>query len=100
MTEPNIRKAVPLSPLEVAALNALRTDGTPQREMLIELAGPRSVKSESTALHALVRLGMQAVEDHLLDQAYQRMAAERSDEDLQYQRAILHRHGRSAVESA
>lgn len=100
MTDGKARKAVPLSPLELDALQRLREAGTPQHEVLVDLAGPRAVKSEATVLQAVVQLGLQRIDELLLERAYERMAADPSDEDLQYEQAIRRRHQRRSETSA
>ena len=100
MDDSPVRKAVPLSPLELDALERLRTAGTVERAVLVELTGERSVKSESTTLQALVRLGLQRIEEQVLNQAYRRMAADPSAEDLAYEQAVRGRHRPSTATSA
>jgi glutamyl-tRNA reductase len=100
MPDGSSRKAVPLSPLELDALQRLREAGTPQHQLLVDIAGPRAVKSEATVLQALVQLGLQRIDELLLDRAYERMAAEPSEEDLQYGEAIRKRRARRSETSA
>lgn len=100
MPDGSRRKAVPLSRLELDALKRLRDAGTPQHQLLIDIAGPRAVKSEATVLQALVQLGLQRIDELLLDRAYEQMAAEPSEEDQEYGQAIRRRHARRSESSA
>ena len=100
MPDGGARKAVPLSPLELDALRRLREAGSPEHQLLVDLAGPRAVKSEATVLLAVVQLGLQRIDELLLDRAYERMAAEPTQEDVQYGQAIRRRHQRRKESSA
>jgi hypothetical protein len=77
------RKAVPLTPDEISAVDAARTSG-----VLTELAGESAGRSESSALHALVMLGLQTVKEHRRVEGYAALAAAQDDEDRAYGAAI------------
>ncbi len=77
------RKAVPLTSDEISAVNAARTSGA-----LAELAGESAGRSESSALHALVVLGLQTVKEHRSMEGYAALAAAQDDEDRAYGAAI------------
>jgi len=91
MTAETIRKSVPLTPDELAALDAARTDGTAVHDALTELAGPDAARSEATALQALVRLGITAVRERAMDHGYAALAAAQDQEDRDYEAAMRRR---------
>ena len=77
------RKAVPLSGEEIAAVDAARTGG-----VLAELAGEGASRSEASALHALVMLGLARVKEANESRGYAALAASQNDEDRAYAHAL------------
>lgn len=77
------RKAVPLSDDEVTAVEAARMG-----HALAELAGQGAVRSEASALHALVMLGLAQVKEHARVEGYAALAASQDDEDRAYADAV------------
>ena len=77
------RKAVPLSTAEITAVEAARTSG-----ILAELAGESAVRSESSALHALVVLGLNQVKEAVQARGYAALAASQDDDDRAYATAL------------
>jgi hypothetical protein len=92
-----IRKMVPLSPDEVAELDAARTEGTMEHTSLTELAGTGADRSEAATLHALVALGLRTVHARALEHGYAALAASQDDEDDAYRSAMRGRR-RGAAE--
>lgn len=96
-TDAPIRKSVPLTPDELALLDAARTDGTPTHEALTELlaANPAlrelAATSESAILHALIQLGIGAVRERAMEHGYAALAAAQDDEDRAYHAAMRRR---------
>jgi hypothetical protein len=86
-----IRKSVPLTPDEQAALTQARTDGTPVHDALTELAGPDATRSEAATLQALLHLGLTAVKERVQDHGYAALAAMQDDEDRAYEAAMRKR---------
>jgi len=91
MTMETIRKSVPLTPDELAAIDAARTGGTTEHDALLELAGSGVDRSEATALQALVALGLAAVKDRVQERGYAALAAAQDDEDRAYRAAMRRR---------
>jgi hypothetical protein len=91
MTMETIRKSVPLTPGELAAIAAARTEGTAEHDALLELAGTGADRSEATALQALVALGLAAVKDRVQERGYAALASSQDDEDRAYQAAMRRR---------
>lgn len=91
MSTEAIRKSVPLSPDELDALNAARTEGTTEHDALTELAGPAATRSEATTLAALLALGFTVVRDKANENGYAALAAEQDDEDRAYEAAMRKR---------
>lgn len=77
------RKAVPLDDDDLVAIDAARTGG-----ILAELAGEDAARSEASALHALVILGLRAVRERQELHGYAAMAANLDDEDRAYYAAM------------
>lgn len=77
------RKSVPLDDADVQAISQAREDGT-----LATLAGDDAVKSEATALHAVLSLGLAAIREHRELTGYEAMAANFNDEDRAYHAAM------------
>jgi hypothetical protein len=67
----------------MVAVDAARTSG-----ILAELAGESAVRSESSALHALVMLGLAQVKEASQARGYAALAASQDDEDRAYASAI------------
>lgn len=91
MTAETIRKSVPLTKDELAALKAARTDGTPVHEALAELVGPEAAHSEATTLQALIQLGFTVVKERAMDHGYAALAASQDEEDRDYEAAMRRR---------
>ncbi|HXT90112.1 MAG TPA: hypothetical protein VN714_12740 [Trebonia sp.] len=91
MTAETIRKSVPLTPDEQAALDAARAEGNPVHDALTELAGPAATRSEAATLQALLHLGLNAVRERAQDHGYAALAAEQDDEDRAYHAAMRRR---------
>lgn len=91
MSTETIRKSVPLTPDELDALNAARTEGTTEHDALTELAGPGATRSEAATLAALLALGIGAVRERAMDHGYAALAAEQDDEDRAYEAAMRKR---------
>lgn len=83
LTHMTTRKAVPLSEDEVTAIEHARAGSA-----LAELAGQGAVRSEASALHALVMLGLAQVKEHSRIEGYAALAAAQDDEDRAYAEAV------------
>lgn len=90
-----IRKTVPLTADELAVLDAVRTAGTTEHEVLLDLAGAGAGRSEAAALHALLSLGIAALEDRVAEHGYRELAATRTDEDRAFHDAMRSRRRRA-----
>ena|SRR5882757_8403039 len=90
-TDTPIRKSVPLTPDEVAALNAARTDGSPAHEALVELLGHDATGSEAATLQALVQLGFSVVRERAMDHGYAALAAMQDQDDRDYEAVMRQR---------
>ncbi len=88
MTTETIRKSVPLTKDELAALEAARTDGTAAHDALTELVGPEAARSEATTLQALIQLGFNVVRERAMDHGYAALAASQDQEDRDYETAM------------
>jgi hypothetical protein len=91
MSPETIRKSVPLTKDELAALEAVRTDGTPAHDALAELVGPEAARSEATTLRALIDLGFNVVKERAMDHGYAALAASQDQEDRDYEAAMRKR---------
>jgi hypothetical protein len=88
MSVETVRKSVPLTSDEAAALDAARTEGTAIHDALTELAGPGAVRSDATALQAILHLGLNALQDRVSEQGYKALAAAGTDEDRDFHQAM------------
>lgn len=86
MSTQTTRKAVALTPEELAALAAARNDG-----LLDQLVGQDVARSESSALHALIVLGLERVAEQRQVNGYAALADSEDDEDRAYRAAMRNR---------
>ncbi|GLY17867.1 hypothetical protein Kisp01_48810 [Kineosporia sp. NBRC 101677] len=95
-----IRKNVPLDENLIHAVEAARTPGSTYNYALTHLAGHSAAKSEATTLTALVQLGVKALDEAVLEQAYVDMAAQRQEDadTISYQQALRARRRRSSTD--
>lgn len=80
------RSAVPLTAVEREAVDRAR-----RSPLLVEMLGQDpelALPSEASALHALVVLGLRAVQDAELERGYAQLAVSRDAEDEAYERAV------------
>ncbi|HEY3687230.1 MAG TPA: hypothetical protein VGL93_29610 [Streptosporangiaceae bacterium] len=84
---PDVRKPIPLTAGEVEELHALRSEGTPQHDALIALAGTDADRSDAATLRALLSLGRQVLNEKVQAYGYAALAAAQDDEDRAFRRA-------------
>jgi hypothetical protein len=77
------RKAVPLSSEEISMIEEIRVGA-----VFSELAGHEATRSEASALHALVRLGIAQVKEQEELVGYAALAAAQDDEDRAFAQAV------------
>lgn len=91
MTSETIRKTVPISPAELAILDASRIKGSPANVALIDLLGPDATRSEAATLHGALSLGLAVIQERIADHGYAALAAAQDDEDRAYHAAMRNR---------
>lgn len=79
-----IRKTVPITPEELAILDATRSEGSPAHEALTELLGPAATRSEAAALHGALSLGLSLISERIAEHGYAALAAAQTDEDREF----------------
>lgn len=87
-----LRKAVPITPVDLAAVEDARSSG-----VLAEFLGSEVSRSEAAALSAILRLGLERLSEFVAERGYAALAVAQDDEDRAYAAAIRSRR-RSAAE--
>ena len=86
-----IRKTVPITPEELAILDATRSEGSPAHEALTELLGPAATRSEAAALHGALSLGLSLISERIAEHGYTALAASQDAEDRAFHAAMRNR---------
>lgn len=84
MTTDTTRKTVPVTPEELAILEASRSQGSPAYDALVELVGPAATRSEAAALHGALSLGLSLIKERVAEHGYAALAAAQTDEDREF----------------
>jgi hypothetical protein len=90
------RLSLTLESEDELTLEPFTRPGTPERDALALLSTHGRLvltegASDAAVLRALIRVGAEAIKERILDQAYQALAEERSDQERAEQQAIRDR---------
>lgn len=90
------RKNVSLRTQELEVVARVRDEGSPEREALRDAFGvelPERV-SEAESLRVVLKVGLRAIEEKIMDNGYAELAASQTDEDASSTRAVRDRGAR------
>ncbi|WP_163544368.1 hypothetical protein [Occultella kanbiaonis] len=93
MSANTLRKSVPLGRAELEVLDRVREPGSPERGALHDLIGTDQddAFSEAEGLRAIIRAGIERIEERVLFGGYAAMAKELDEEDRTYTSAARRR---------
>jgi hypothetical protein len=93
------RHSVPLTDEEIVELTAVRTEGTPEHQALVDLTG-QDVGSTAASLRALLMLGLRILHERMAEYSYAAEAESADDEDRAVRRALRMRLAARAASDA
>jgi hypothetical protein len=91
MAEATIRKTVPLTSQQAAAVERVRVAGSAHHAALVRLTGREVGSSEAATLHALLEFALTALGEQIAMDDYAHLAASRTAEDEEYEQAMRRR---------
>lgn len=86
-----MRKWVPLTEKQLAAVNALRDSNTVEYAIAVELFDLDDSPTEADGIRVLIELGRRRLMEEVLDRGYQMMAEERTAKDREITLALRER---------